>query len=101
MQVVVAQKLLLVVREGETEYWDEFSPHNEQMGAIEDGVAAGARIVFGTSFDGVIDLYNGRARKSSLLEVAVNSRNEGLNLHSVLHQTAENRVCLQHFRRYP
>jgi hypothetical protein len=63
-------------RMGETENWDEFRDHDPRTGAVLDRVAAGARIMFGQSFDDDIQRLNEFAvANMNLRQIASNSRN--------------------------
>lgn len=63
---------------GETEYWDEFRAHDNKTGEVLPNVQAGAKIVFGESWDGIISLLNGQAQGMDLKEIANNSRSNQL-----------------------
>ena len=54
---------------GETEYWDEFRGHNNKTGAITNQV--GGRIIFGESWNPMIDALNGITSNSDLSATAM------------------------------
>src|SRR5258708_11332471 len=55
---------------GETAHWDEFRDHNDKTGAILNGVASGAKILFGQSFDEALKSLAGQAANMDLIDIA-------------------------------